>query len=101
MSQHAVTRALDMAVEGSEIADAYFRPRDVGRAGAMKEYRTRGRVSIVVAFDRDVPVVTTVLWATANGWVADMESGHPSRSEWNDLGMAGVRSFRKMKKGRH
>lgn len=101
MSQHAVKRALDMCVDGEEIADAYHRPRDVSRAGAMKEYRTRGRVSVVVALDGVVPVVTTVLWATANGWVADMESDHASRSEWNEVGMAGVRSYRRHKKSRH
>lgn len=73
MSDHAVRRALDMGVEGDEIRDAFLNPRFIGNTSNGRELRTRGRISLVVTKETIPPVVVTVLWATANGWVQDHE----------------------------
>lgn len=93
MSKHAIDRALDMAVDGQEIRDAFERPRDkYFSARTQSWWLTRGRVTLAVS-TAEPPVVTTILPATAAAWAADQEfeplEGRESRDN------SGVRRVRK------
>ena len=91
MSKHALQRALDMALDPSEIRDAVLRPRSSFWADrTQSEWRTRGRVTACVRVDPGgVLVVTTFLWARASDWAADGE--HGAYEGRNDFGLEGVR----------
>lgn len=93
MSNHALERAVDMAVEGDEIRDCMERPRQVHPAGADADYYTRGRITLVVS--RSAGVVKTVLWARASDWVKDRQFESYGRAEEGLLD--GVRSARKQR----
>lgn len=94
LSKHAMERALDMCLDGEEIRDTFYRPRSVLPAPHGREYWSRGRLTLIVAFDGPVPTVVTVLWARASDWAADNDSVAPSR-RGGDKDMTGFRYARK------
>ncbi|WP_104128043.1 hypothetical protein [Cryobacterium sp. Y57] len=98
MSHHALSRAVDMAVDASEILAAFQRPRDRFYSDRTRsEWRTRGRITVCVAADSDgLQTVTTILWAKASGWVADAE--HPSAPGRDLYDLGGARRMAKMRK---
>jgi len=74
MTRHAIERALDMSVEGDEIRDAFDKPRRTYYSHETNSHwNTRGRVTVCWRqLDTDpLPVITTVVWATANAWTND------------------------------
>lgn len=74
MTNHALAQAVNMAVTGEEIRDAFDNSRDVHRSsstGAL--YMTRGRITLVVREGGDKPVVVTIMWARPSDWAADAE----------------------------
>jgi hypothetical protein len=77
VSNHAMERALQMALDPDEIRLAVLRPRSSYWSDrSQSEWRTRGRVTACVALNYDgVLTVKTFLWAKASGWVADAEVG--------------------------
>jgi hypothetical protein len=75
MSRHALTRAVDMAVDADEIRDAFERPRNRFFSPRTQSWwLARGRIMLaVVEDDRPLPVVTTVMWSRPSDWAADAE----------------------------
>ena len=75
VSNHALSRALDMAVEGVEIRDAFERPRSVYHSPRTdSDLYTRGRITLCVRISpQGIPTVTTILWAKPSGWAADAD----------------------------
>jgi hypothetical protein len=74
MSRHGLIRALDMALEGTEIRDAFERPRRTYYSPESRStWNTRGRVTVCWRQGQGdpLPVITTVVWATANAWTND------------------------------
>lgn len=72
-SKHALQRMSEMALGPEDahlVRDAMTNPRAVREAGPGKEYRTRGRITLVVTTD-EVPVVVSVLWARMSDWAED------------------------------
>ena len=59
LTQHAIQRALDMGVDGDEIAQAVNHPQSV-RESDGRELRTHGRVTVV--FAPGPRLVVSVLW---------------------------------------
>jgi hypothetical protein len=98
MSHHALSRAVDMAVDADEILAAVERPRDrFWSERTYSEWRTRGRITACVAVAPDgTPTVTTILWAKASGWVADAEFTPAKGRDLHDL--RGARRMAKMRK---
>lgn len=99
MSPHAVQRAIDMGMDGSEIRAVLLCPRDRLRLPNGRERWTRGKVSLVVAADGAGWTVVTVLWATAAAWVEDAEST-ASRGEGTFVAEQMRRARRAMKAGK-
>jgi len=76
ISPHALTRAVDMNLTGDEIRDAFERPRRTEWIESSRSTaHTRGRITVFWRLDgrTQQPVITTVMWATANAWVADSQ----------------------------
>lgn len=72
-SAHAKQRMADMALGPDDahlIRDAMLNPRSVRAAGVGKEYRTRGRITLLVTTGPN-PVVVSVLWARMSDWAED------------------------------
>lgn len=74
-SGHAIQRALDMGVEGSEITDALTKAEHAYWSRSHNAWCSRfGRVAVGFREDNDAPgrwIVLTVLWATENDWEKD------------------------------
>lgn len=98
MSHHALSRAVDMAVDAEEILAAFHRPRDRFYSERTRsEWLTRGRITVCVAAGPDgTPTVTTILWAKASGWVAD--DLHPNAPGRDLYDLTGARRMAKMRK---
>jgi hypothetical protein len=77
VSNHAVERALQMALDPDDIRAAVMRPRSSFWSDRTdSEWRTRGKITACVVVNADgVLMVKTFLWAKASGWVADGEVG--------------------------
>ena len=91
-----------MAVEAHEIRDAIERPREKfwsERTGS--EWRTRGRITVPVAYNDDGTVTAkTVLWSKPSGWAADALFDSAEGRNHNDL--SGTRRMvRAQKRNRH
>lgn len=73
-SRHALERALDMDVPGSELRSCLEKPwmvRDSKRGDGRTLYFGE-RITCVVS---DNGQVVTVVWRTADGWEADITAG--------------------------
>lgn len=88
-----------MGIDGDDIRAAMLNPRHTYTAGAGREYRTRGKVTLVVT--TEVPaVIVTVLWGTVAAWQEDHDS-IGSREERSQRHITRLRAARKaQKKGR-
>ena len=76
LSQHAIERALEMSVEGDEIADAMRNPEwSYYSYKHSKWCLTAGRISIGVTVRHGEARIVTVLWATKQGWLDDYARG--------------------------
>ena len=74
VSRHAAARALDMAVDGTEIRDCMQRPRKAYHEHSTGNWvYSRGRIALVVAFNGGTAVVATVLWVRDGLWRQDAE----------------------------
>ena len=98
MSHHALSRAVDMAVDADEILAAINRPRSAYWSDrTQSEWRTRGRITACVALSPEgVLTVTTILWAKASGWVADDQHPNAPGRDLHDL--SGARRMAKMRR---
>lgn len=69
MSHHALSRAVEMELEGDEIRNAFLDPDAIVRSKTHPgwNYR-RGRITLGVSEDR--AWVTTVVWSTQQDWEA-------------------------------
>ena len=83
LSQHAMIRALDMALDETAIRDTLGNPRHVQATTEGRE--TRGKVSAVVRPGDGFWTGVTFMWSTAAAWAADRETVQ-SRSEPFDRG---------------
>lgn len=73
-SRHALERALDMDVPGSELRACLEKPwmvRSSGRDDGRNLY-FGDRITCVVS---ETGEVVTVVWRTADGWAADITAG--------------------------
>lgn len=92
LTKHAIERALDMAVPGSEIRDCYQQPTEKkwNPKYGCSTY-SRGRLALSVRFDEDTQedVIVTILWANQEAWEADYKygsvEGRAPRSDMNHL----------------
>jgi hypothetical protein len=72
LTRHALSRALDMALDGEEIRKAIFEPESTGWSLKYEcETRTAGRVTVSCRRVEDTVLVVTILWATPEAWEAD------------------------------
>ena len=96
MTRHALSRAVDMAVDGEEIRDAFEKPREKFWSERTKSWMyTRGRITLCFVYDPH-PKITTLLWARTSDWVADQQfASLPGR---DDDDLSGMRRVRKAKK---
>lgn len=99
ITKHATKRALDMCIDGELIRDAMLNPRDVVKAGPGKEYRTRGRITCLVALDGPVPVIVSILWASMADWVRDQET--IQSREFDDHARHAVATRAQIKRRKH
>lgn len=77
--EHAAKRAVDMALDAEEVLSVLRKPRTVNPHKHRDDasYWSRGRVSLVVAYDDldpDVILVLTVLWSSRAGWDIDADT---------------------------
>lgn len=77
--EHAAGQALEMALDAEEILSVLRKPRTINAHKTRPDanYWTRGRVSLVVAYDHldpDVFFIVTVLWSSRAGWDIDAET---------------------------
>ena len=100
MSHHALSRAVDMAVDASEILDAIARPRDDHyNMRTESRWLTRGRITVCMRISPEgMPTVTTVLWAKPSGWVADDQYGAIEGREDPNLSDARLRVKKRRQK---
>jgi len=70
-TDHAMRRALDMALDAEDIRECLGNPRHVKAATAGREMWVRGKVAAIVKPDDGFWVVVTFMWATANGWAME------------------------------
>ncbi|TFB96559.1 MULTISPECIES: hypothetical protein [unclassified Cryobacterium] len=98
MSNHALSRAVDMAVDADEIIDAIERPRESFWSDRTNsEWRTRGRITVCVVQDPGGQIVaTTILWSKPSGWAADAEWELPEGRTMTDW--SGTRAMAKARK---
>ena len=73
MTEHAISRALDMAVEGSEIRQAMLHPETIYQSKVYPDTMnyTAGRITIAVRDER----VITIGWSSYELWHEDMAKG--------------------------
>jgi hypothetical protein len=99
MSRHAVDRALDMALEGDEIRDAFEKPRRTYYSRETDStWNTRGRITVCWRQSTTdlLPIITTVVWATPNAWTDDDQYAPISGREDKTVGM--VRNIAKARR---
>lgn len=72
LTRHAIDRALDMGVTAQEIRECLMRPAKTKRSGKYPGCTNYLLGRIVCAVDPDKNV-TTILWASAVYWKADLE----------------------------
>lgn len=73
LTDHAIARALDMGVDGDEIARAVLNPQDIHNGKNGAEIRVAGRVAVV--FNPAVSLVVTVMWHYASTRRTDVRRG--------------------------
>ena len=89
---HALERVVAMKKQGmsmDEVSEAVVEPDEIGYSFRYKCVLLVGkRVTLSVGLDADgLPNVQTVLWSTAEGWLASYESaGVQGRERRSDLG---------------
>jgi hypothetical protein len=96
VSHHAMKRAVAMGLDGDEVRDAMLRPRSVQPCGAGKEYRQRGKITVVATTEVPATIVT-ILWSTAAAWRDDAETVR-SRGDTDHRSMTRLRLARKAQK---
>ena len=100
-SAHAKQRMAEMALGPDDaplIREAMLNPRTVKAAGVGKEYRTRGRITLLVTTGPN-PVVVSVLWARMVDWAEDEATirsrGHDSSADQPRRARKQIRSRKK------
>lgn len=97
MSKHALSRAVDMAVDAQEIIDAIERPREsFWSERTQSEWRTYKRITVCVIEDQGQIVATTILWSKPSGWAADAEWELPEGRTMTDW--SGTRDMARARK---
>lgn len=91
LTPHAVTRALDMALDEDAIRATLGNPRHMCAGKGVRELWTRGKLTAVVEPREGFWVVITFVWATANAWVVDAET---VRSRDSGASRESTRAFR-------
>lgn len=72
MTKHAIDRALDMAIEGEEIREAFIHPERIYWLPRHEAWTyQRGRIALGVREEGKTHLVLTILWATDEAWVED------------------------------
>lgn len=71
LTDHAIQRALDMALTEDTIRETLGNPRHVRRGQAGRELWTRDKLTAVMEEREGFWVVITFVWATANAWAMD------------------------------
>lgn len=76
ITQHALTRGLEMGVLADEIRQAFLAPTEVWHSAKYDtQMRHRNRVTLSVDMNSDTPTIVTVLWSTPELWEASYQAG--------------------------
>lgn len=97
VTPHAVTRALDMALDEDAIRETLGNPRHTRPGLGMREMWTRDKLTAVVEPREGFWMVVTFVWATANAWATDAET---VRSRESGISADSKRAFRYAQKMR-
>jgi len=91
MSKHALSRAVDMALDPEEIRQTIEHPRSQFWSDRTQSWQyTRGRITVCFRQSQEgIWTVTTILWATPAAWVTD--TAYDPMEGRGDLDVSGAR----------
>lgn len=72
LSQHAIERALDMALDPQEIRECLLRPRDTAPSASHPGHQNYRLGRITCGVDPTTNTVVTIVWSSREDWKADL-----------------------------